>query len=364
MKKLFALLFSVLSFTAFASENAGHEEAAFDPSTMITHHIGDNYTWHFADGLVLPLPVILSGENGLDVFSSGNFYNENHEVVPYKGYVMEHGHIYYADANGHPRTVTGEDGQPKHVGPMDFSITKNVASLFLSAALLLIIFFTIAGRYKTTHGKAPRGIQSFFEPIIIFIRDEVAKPNIGPKYERYVPYLLTIFFFIWFNNLLGLMPGGANLTGNIAVTLVLALGTLIITLFSSTKSYWAHIFKTPGVPIPLLPIMIPIEVVGILTKPFSLMVRLFANITAGHIIILSLFSLIFIFKSMAIPLVSVPFAIFMNFLELFVALLQAYIFTLLTAMYFGGAVEEHDHVADFGHADHEAEAAHAAAAKH
>jgi F-type H+-transporting ATPase subunit a len=167
-----------------------------------------------------------------------------------------------------------------------------------------------------------------------------------------VPYLLTIFFFIWFNNLLGLMPGGANLTGNIAVTLTLAVFTLLITLFSSNKAYWAHIFKTPGVPVALLPIMIPIELVGILTKPFSLMVRLFANITAGHIIILSLFSLIFIFKSFAIGPVSVAFAIFMNFLELFVALLQAYVFTLLTSMYFGGAVEEHDHADDMGHGHH------------
>ena len=234
---------------------------------------------------------------------------------------------------------------------MDFSITKNVASLFISVALLLVIFFSVAGAYKKNRGKAPKGLQSFFEPIVIFIRDDIAKPNIGPKYERFLPYLLTIFFFIWFNNLLGLMPGGANLTGNIAVTLTLAVFTLLITLFSSNKAYWAHIFKTPGVPVALLPIMIPIELVGILTKPFSLMVRLFANITAGHIIILSLFSLIFIFQSLAIGPVSVAFAIFMNFLELFVALLQAYVFTLLTSMFFGGAVEEHDHVDDMGHGD-------------
>ncbi len=260
--------------------------------------------------------------------------------------------MYYANAEGEPETAIGKDGKETHVGPLDFSITKNVASMFLSVALLLGIFFTIAARYKNNPGKAPSGIQSFFEPIILFVRDDIAKPNIGKKYERYVPYLLTIFFFIWFNNMLGLMPGGANLTGNIAVTLVLATFTLLVTLFSSNKAYWAHIFKTPGVPVALLPIMIPIELVGILTKPFSLMVRLFANITAGHIIILSLFSLIFIFKSIAIGPVSVAFAIFMNFLELFVALLQAYVFTLLTSMYFGGAVEEHDHADDMGHGAH------------
>jgi len=241
MKKLFALLLTFVSLTSFASSTAESQEE-FKPGEMITHHIGDDYTWHFADGFVLPLPVILYGDNGLDVFSSSNFYNENHEVVPYKGYVMKHGHIYYDNGHGHPRTEM-KDGKEKHVGPLDISITKNVASLFLSAALLLGVFLTVAGRYKTNHGKAPRGIQSFFEPIIVYVRDEIAKPSIGPKYERFVPYLLTIFFFIWFNNLLGLMPGGANLTGNIAVTLILALLTLIITLANSNKSYWGHISK-------------------------------------------------------------------------------------------------------------------------
>jgi F-type H+-transporting ATPase subunit a len=349
MKKLLTVLFSVLTFAAFAAEPAA-EGAKFDPGQMITHHIGDAHSWEFAHGATLPLPVIVYGKNGLEAFSAANFYDEHHNPKPYKGYVLEHEHIYYDNGQGEP-LVEQVDGKEKHVGPMDFSITKNVASLFLSALLLIVIFFTIASRYNSNKGKAPRGIQSFFEPIIIFIRDEIAKPNIGPKYERYVPYLLTIFFFIWFNNMLGLMPGGANLTGNIAVTMTLAVFTLLVTLFSSNKAYWAHIFKTPGVPVALLPIMIPIELVGILTKPFSLMVRLFANITAGHIIILSLFSLIFIFESLAIGPVSVAFAIFMNFLELFVALLQAYVFTLLTSMYFGGAVEEHDHADDMGHGD-------------
>jgi F-type H+-transporting ATPase subunit a len=347
MKKLFTLLFSLFTISGFAAEPA-EEGGKFDPGKMITHHIGDEHSWEFAHGATLHLPVILYGKNGLDIFSSKNFYDEHGNLKPYNGYVKEHSHIYYANEAGEPVVETNAEGKEHHAGPLDFSITKNVASLFLSVALLLIIFFTIAGRYKANAGKAPKGIQSFFEPIILFIRDEVAKPNIGPKYERYVPYLLTIFFFIWFNNMLGLMPGGANLTGNIAVTLVLAVFTLLVTLFSSNKAYWAHIFKTPGVPVALLPIMIPIELVGILTKPFSLMVRLFANITAGHIIILSLFSLIFIFESIAIGPVSVAFAIFMNFLELFVALLQAYVFTLLTAMYFGGATEEHDHVEDMG----------------
>jgi F-type H+-transporting ATPase subunit a len=187
---------------------------------------------------------------------------------------------------------------------------------------------------------------------VIFIRDEVAVKSIGPRYERYMPYLLTVFFFIWFNNLLGLTPGAANLTGNVAVTATLAIITLLITLFSSNKNYWTHIFWTPGVPLPLRIIMIPVELVGVIVKPFSLAVRLFANITAGHIIILSFISLIFIFRSAYTGFLSVPFGLFISVLELLVAVLQAYIFTLLTAMYIGGAVEEHHHD-DKHHAGHE-----------
>ncbi|MGL1888249.1 MAG: F0F1 ATP synthase subunit A [Reichenbachiella sp.] len=327
IKVLALIFFLVASTNTFASEPV--EGEAFDPGAMITHHIVDDYIWHFFDGHygTLYLPVILYTDSGLEVFSSSNFYDEDHNVVDYNEYRMAHGHI------------TGLDGSH----PWDFSITKNVASLFISAFLLLAVFFTVARGYKNPKA-APKGIQGFFEPIIIFIRDEIAIPNIGEKqYKRFLPFLLTLFFFIWFNNLLGLMPGGANLTGNISVTLVLATIVLIITLFSTKKYYWKHIFATPGVPWPVMIILIPIELVGIITKPFSLMVRLFANITAGHIIILSLFSLIFIFESIAVAPVSVAFAIFMNFLELFVALLQAYVFTLLSAMYFGSAVEEAHH---------------------
>jgi len=315
------------SSAVFASDSV--EGEAFDPGVMITHHIVDDYIWHFFDGHygTLYLPIILYSNNGLEIFSSSNFYDEDHNVIDYNGYRLDHGHI------------AGLDGSH----PLDFSITKNVASLFLSAILLLVVFFSVAKGYKNPK-RAPKGIQSFFEPIIVFIRDDIAVPNIGEKqYKRFLPFLLTLFFFIWFNNLLGLIPGGANLTGNISVTLVLAVIVLIITLFSTKKYYWSHIFATPGVPWPVMIILIPIELVGILTKPFSLMVRLFANITAGHIIILSLFSLIFIFESIAVAPISVAFAIFMNFLELFVALLQAYVFTLLSAMYFGAAVEEAQH---------------------
>jgi F-type H+-transporting ATPase subunit a len=336
-------------FTFSLNTFAQHEEKEFNPGDLILHHIADSHEWHFAtigdSHITLPLPIILYTDNGIDVFSSSEFHHaEKKEITNQKGekehalvlkrekgtYVMTHDHI------------TLENGGKLY----DFSITKNVASLLISAVLLLVVFFSVAKAYKVNAGKAPKGIQSFFEPIIVFIRDEIAIPNIGSKHERFMPYLLTVFFFIWFNNLLGLMPGGANVTGNIAVTLTLALLTLIITLASSNKYYWQHILNTPGVPWWLkflIPIMPVVELVGIFTKPFSLMVRLFANITAGHIIILSLLSLIFLFKSYAVAPVSVAFAVIMNCLELFVAILQAYVFTLLSAMYFGGAVEEHHH---------------------
>ncbi|RSK30208.1 F0F1 ATP synthase subunit A [Hymenobacter metallilatus] len=340
MKRLLLALLCFLSFSVYANEpTATTEEAtdkkAFSPGEMILHHIGDSHEWHFATlgdeehgtHFTIPLPVIAyRSAQGLQVFSSSKLA----EGKVYEGLKLEHEHL------------VSEDGSKVY----DFSITKNVASLLLSAALLLIVFTAVARGYAKRGSGAPKGIQSFFEPIIVFIRDEVAKKSIGPKYERYMPYLLTVFFFIWFNNLMGLMPGGANLTGNIAVTLTLAVLTLLITLFSSNKNYWHHIFATPGVPKPLLPIMIPVELIGIVVKPFSLMVRLFANITAGHIVTLSFISLIFIFQSIYVSPVSVAFGLFINVLELMVAILQAYIFTLLTAMYIGGAVEEH-HDADY-----------------
>lgn len=303
-----------------------------DPTAFIAHHIADSHDWHFATigntHITLPLPIIIySPETGLDVFSSSRFYDAEHNRVEYKGY--------YLDEHEHIKAI---DGRKFY----DLSITKNVASMFISVILLFAVFLTIAKRYKENPKSAPRGIQSVFEPIILFVRDDIAIPNIGhKKYHKFMPYLLSIFFFIWFNNLLGLLPGGANLTGNISVTFVLAIFTFIVTNINGNKNYWGHIFLTPGVPWWLLPIMIPVEVIGIFTKPFSLMVRLFANITAGHIIILSILGLIFIFQSVAIGPVSVLFATFMNFLELLVAFLQAYVFTLLSAIYFGGAVDEH-----------------------
>ena len=247
--------------------------------------------------------------------------------------------------------------------PFDLSITKTVASVFISIIFILLIFTSVARSYKRNTGKPPRGLQSMLEPIIIFVRDDIAKSSIGEKkYEKFMPFLLTVFFFILINNLMGLVPffpGGVNVTGNIAVTLTLALFTFIITNFSGNKSYWMHVFNTPGVPwwlkipIPLMPI---IELVGMITKPFVLTVRLFANISAGHIIVLGFMSLIFIFGKMnlgmgyGVSVLSVLFAVFMSMLEILVAFLQAYVFTLLSALYFGMAVEEHEHPHEVEHA--------------
>jgi F-type H+-transporting ATPase subunit a len=250
------------------------------------------------------------------------------------------------------------NGEPDLAGgkPFDISITKNVLSLLFSVLLICFIFISIARRYTANPDRAPKGMQSLLEPFILFVRDDIAIPSIGKdKYEKYLPYLLTVFFFIFFNNLLGLVPffpGGANLTGNITITMVLALFTFAITSISGTKQYWLHIVNTPGVPwwlklpVPLMPF---VEILGVFTKPFVLTIRLFANITAGHIIGLTFISLIFIFGNLnpaaryGSSLLSVPFSIFMTFLELLVALIQAYVFTLLSSIYFGMAIEEHHH---------------------
>lgn len=338
MLKKYVLL-ATLWISAFApavAESGNHSEEShgesedFQIGDMIMHHISDEHGWAFTHDVKLPLPIILYSEDrGIELFSSSRL---EHGAI-FQDYKNEHEHIVRVDAQGNP--VEG-------VHVYDFSITKNVAALILSAVILFVLFISVAKGYATNKGKAPKGIQSFLEPLILFLRDDVVKPAIGPKYERYFPYLLTLFFFIFINNLLGLFPGGANLTGNIAITLVLAVITFLITNISANKGYWMHILRPPGVPLALLPIMLPVEIVGVFMKPASLMIRLFANITAGHIIMLSLFGLIFIFQSWGVtPLVAV-FALFMNAIELIVAFLQAFIFTLLSSMYIGTAVEEHD----------------------
>lgn len=323
----------------------------FDAGKLITEHISDSHQWHLwgdhGHDVHIPLPVILYTDKGLEVFSSSKI--EHHDDV-YQGkhyrYRLQHEHVEIVNEQGDVDVAATEK-------IIDLSITKNVFSLLFSAALMVWMFLSVAKAYAKRPGQAPKGMQSFLEPIIMFVRDDVAKTSIGPKYERFMPYLLTVFFFIFINNLLGLVPifpGGANLTGNIAVTMVLAGITLIITILVGNKHYWQHIFAMPGVPIPVLIILTPIELIGVVLRPFVLMIRLFANITAGHIIALAFFSLIFIFGEMntgagfGVAVVSVLFTVFMGMLELLVAFLQAYVFTLLSAIYFGSAVEEaHGH---------------------
>jgi F-type H+-transporting ATPase subunit a len=348
---VFALLFAGVSYgntgshaSVTSEQPQVHEgtqaEKAFDAGEMILDHIGDAHEWHILTyndfHLSIPLPVILLDEGKLVTFSSGHFHH-GHEA--YQGYKL----------------MTEGPQKGKIVKVLDDGITVDV-SLFVSALLLCFIFISIGNRYKNRPDSAPKGIQSLLEPIILFVRDDIAIPGLGEKkYSRFMPFLLTVFFFIFFNNLLGLVPifpGGANLTGNIAITLVLALFTFVITTFLGNKNYWLHIFNAPGVPwwlkfpVPLMPI---VEFLGVLTKPFVLMVRLFANITAGHIILLGFMSLIFIFGNMSpvagygVSIFSIAFGVFMSLLELLVAFIQAYVFTLLSSIYFGMAMEEHHH---------------------
>jgi F-type H+-transporting ATPase subunit a len=323
-------------------KSAEGKSEEYNPTEAIFEHILDAHEWHIITigekHISLPLPIILWDEGKLVMFSSGHFH---HGAEIHNGYALGTGEEYEGK-------VVRVDSNGKVVAvPLDFSITKNVVALFFSAALLLLIFIPLANKYKKRGNRAPKGFQGFIEPVIQFVIDDIAKPNIGEKrYLRYTPYLLTVFFFIFINNLMGLIPFfpfGANLTGNIAVTMVLAVFTLLIVNFSGNKAYWKHIFAAPGVPVWLMPIMIPVELIGILSKPFALMVRLFANITAGHIIVLSLVSLIFIFKTVMMSPISIAFVLFMDVLELLVAALQAYIFTLLTALFVGMAVAEAEH---------------------
>ena len=316
----------------------------FNASSYILEHMSDSHEWHIytkknGEGVAIYLPVILySKQKGLDVFSSKRLEHGN----VYKGYKLEEeGELKGKIVN----YVEGAEPDPKNL-PLDLSMTKTVVAMLSAAIIGLIIFLTLARSYKKTGVSYPKGIQSFLEPVVLFIRDDIAIPNIGHKYEKYMPYLLTAFFFILINNLMGLIPFpppfGGNVTGNIAVTFLLASCTFLITQFSGNKSHWRHVFATPGVPFWLLPIMIPVELIGLVSKPFALMIRLFANMLAGHIVILSLICLIFIFGSLALAPVSIFFVIFMDFMELLVAFLQAYIFTLLSALFISLAVaEEH-----------------------
>lgn len=369
----------VVFLSAFSWSFAQHEAPAKDAShsttatpltegeiekqenkKFIDHHILDAHSFDLmvkknADGteehIGFPLPVIFyDTENGLHTMMSSAFHHgtemkdahgTKYQVIESKGskYALSHEKIYKTDATG--ILHFDEEGHATNKKMIDFSITKSALIIIITALMMILLFGSMARNYKKS--LVPTGAAKLFEPLIIFVRDEIAKPNIGVKYKKYVGYLLTIFFFILFLNVFGLMPFGINVTGQLAITAALAIFTFLITQFTANKNYWQHIFWMPGLPLPMKLVMIPIELIGMFIKPFALLIRLFANMTAGHIVIMSLIAMIYFFKNF-IAGVAFPFLTFVLYLlEILVAFLQAYIFTMLSAVYFGMANEEHHH---------------------
>jgi F-type H+-transporting ATPase subunit a len=349
--KLKAFVFIVFSALLSLNVNASSGGDVFDAVATAQHHALDAHDVHIfgkGDGsFTIPLPIIIKTDNGFVTFMSSEFHHtDDGSVLVNKNdmnFVKVHEKIYLLNA-GETSSQLDEEGHVSNGEKVlyDFSITKNVACIFLVAILMFLIFGSVAKQYKGGQVGAPKGLASWMEPLILYVRDDIAKSNIGNGYQRFMPFLLTIFFFIWIGNLLGLIPfiSNPNMTGNISVTLALAAITLIVQMMFSKKAFWKHIFMPPGVPIALYPILVPIELAGVIIKPVALMIRLFANITAGHIIIVSLISIIFINKNAAWAGLSVPMALFISVLELLVAFLQAYIFTMLAALFIGTAVEE------------------------
>lgn len=351
--KALALIFLLTSFTSFASgdkKDGKPQDKEQYIKEYIQHHLQDTYDFGLfsstdEEGHVthygFPLPVIL-WDGGLKVFLSSKFHHgETVAEVDGNYYKLYHGKIYKTDAAG--TIIYDADHHATNEKPLDFSITKNVVMIFVVFLIMFFMFKRMAKSYKKNNG-LPTGMGRLLEPIVLYIRDDIARPNIGEKnYKRYMSYLLTVFFFVWIVNLFGLTPLGVNITNNIAVTFFLALLTYIITTFTAKKDYWKHIFWMPGVPVPMKIILAPIELLGTIIKPFSLMIRLYANITAGHIVLMSLIGMMFIFKNWLGTPLSFLLAFVLGILELLVAALQAYIFTMLSALYFGAAVEEHDH---------------------
>ncbi|MTG96595.1 MULTISPECIES: F0F1 ATP synthase subunit A [Myroides] len=318
----------------------------------ITHHLADDYSFvFFSDEATgknygFPLPVILI-DNGLKVFMSSEFdYGKKLVEKDGQTYKLYHSKIYKTDAEG---TINYDD---KHFvtneKPLDFSITKNVASLMFTTILIIIMFTGLAKTYKNGPNNLPKGFSRALEPMVLYVRDEMAIPNIGKdKYKKFMPYLLSVFFLIFLLNVLGLTPLGFNVTGSISVTACLALFTFFFVHFSANKDYWKHMLWMPGVPVPMKIMLAPIEILGALIKPFSLMVRLFANITAGHSVVFGLIAIIFVMQQElttgGATAVGFLLSTFLVFLEILVAFLQAFIFTMLSSLFIGMAVAEHDH---------------------
>jgi len=363
-----------LSMLFFCNASLGQEKAekkGFDAKEIIFGHVLNNHDFHFLDitdkngekhPVSIPLPVILySPQRGLDVFMSSRFH---HGQEAYHNYVllteekMSSLHLDPTKYFAQDIVAINESGtlEPS-VKVYDLSLTRNVVQMLLALAMFTWVMIVIAKKYNKGQGvkTAPKGSQGLLEPVVVFVRDEVAKPNLGSSYEKYLPFLLTVFFFILINNLFGLIPGSANVSGNIAFTGVLGVISFVVILFSSNKHYWTHIFNPPGVPFGVKLILVPVEFISVFIKPFALIIRLFANMVAGHIIIICLISLIFIFGNMTVyagwgtaPF-SIAFTVFIYLIEVLVAFLQAFIFAMLTAVFIGQAIEGAHH--EEGHHD-------------
>ena len=358
---IFSILFLLSGPLTFASNSddsadQGSTDIKTEIDEYIKHHLKDAHDFNLFsytgdDGnkhhVGFPLPIIL-WDNGLVVFSSSKFHHG--ETVASSGdnhYVLYHSKIYKTDSNG---TINyDEEHHPINEKPLDLSMTKSVIMIIFTGFMMFLLFRGLARSYSRNNGIA-KGVGRFFEPIILYIRDDIAIATIGEKsYKKYMPFLLTIFFFIWFLNMFGLTPLGVNVTGNIAITTALAILTFLLTNFTGTSDYWKHLFDPLGdsmpwiAKIPLYIILVPIEILGLFIKPFSLLIRLYANMQAGHIVIMSLIGLMFIFKNWIGSTLSFGLAFAISIIEILVALLQAYIFTMLSALYFGFASERHEH---------------------
>lgn len=381
MKRLniFLLILPLLSFVFAGCSSTQKED--IDSGSIIIGHVTDSHSWHICDyrskdgkehAVAVNLPIILIDDGHLEIFSSKRFHHghavyqgekhtyaliggglEKEEIICVYGPmdICSEPAMAFVDGEGneYDRIV---DDEGNTVKPVDISITKTAAAIIIAVTLLIIIILACAKKYKTREGKAPKGLQSLIEILILHVRDDIVAPILGHNTGRFLPYLLTLFFFIFFCNILGLIPifpAGANITGNIAVTAILALITFLITNLNGNKHYWKDIFNTPGVPawLKIFPLMPVVEVVGVLTKPIVLMIRLFANMTAGHIVILGFVVIIFILSNSigmavggAVSVVSVVFSVFISLLECLVAYIQAFVFTMLSALYISMAVEE------------------------
>ena len=369
IKFLTIAIIALFSATIFASEidkETGHQNddgrvnTGEEVKAYIQHHLKDSHDFSFYSytsdegerkHVGFPLPVILWTSEGLVTFMSSEFHHndDGHVIVDKKGlkFAKIHSKIYELE-NGATSVSFDETHHATNAAKvLDFSITKSVVGILFAGFLMLLAFSKLAKQYKTR--QIPKGFSRVLEPLVIYVRDEIARPNIGEKkYKKFMGFLLTVFFFIWILNLLGLTPLGFNVTGQIAVTVCLALFTMVIYMFNGSKDFWAHTLWMPGVPYILRPILAVIELAGfILIKPFSLLVRLFANITAGHFVVMSLIALMVTMKEAFGPVastgMSLVLALFIMVIEILVAFLQAFIFTMLSSLFIGMAVEEHEH---------------------